>query len=175
MDIWEANSISTAYTPHPCRTDNDGGQQRCTGQQCGTPIRHDGICDPDGCDFNSYRMGHRDYYGPNKIVDTTKKMTVVTQFHTGSNGRLSEITRLYVQNGKVIANSESKIAGNSGSSLTSDFCSKQKSVFGDIDDFSKKGGWNGMSDALSAPMVLVMSLWHDVSLTQTPPSHSYLE
>lgn len=98
-------------------------------------------------------------------------MTVVTQFHKGSNGRLSEITRLYVQNGKVIANSESKIAGNPGSSLTSDFCSKQKSVFGDIDDFTKKGGWNGMSDALSAPMVLVMSLWHDVSLTQPPHSH----
>ncbi|KAG7422289.1 putative exoglucanase type C [Fusarium sp. MPI-SDFR-AT-0072] len=163
MDIWEANSISTAFTPHPCTKLT---QHSCTGDSCGgtySSDRYGGTCDADGCDFNAYRQGNKTFYGPgsNFNIDTTKKMTVVTQFHKGSNGRLSEITRLYVQNGKVIANSESKIAGNPGSSLTSDFCSKQKSVFGDIDDFSKKGGWNGMSDALSAPMVLVMSLWHD--------------
>ncbi|KAF5025017.1 hypothetical protein F66182_2885 [Fusarium sp. NRRL 66182] len=162
MDIWEANSISTAYTPHPCLSLT---QTDCKGDACGgtySKDRYAGTCDPDGCDFNPYRQGNRTYYGrgSNFNVDTTKKMTVVTQFHT-SGGSLSEIRRLYVQNGKVIANSESKIAGNPGSSLTQDFCNKQKGVFGDPNDFNKKGGWSGMSDALEAPMVLVLSLWHD--------------
>ncbi|RBQ76852.1 hypothetical protein FVER14953_01037 [Fusarium verticillioides] len=114
MDIWEANSISTAFTPHPCTKLT---QHSCTGNSCGgtySDDRYGGTCDADGCDFNAYRQGNKTFYGPgsNFNVDTTKKMTVVTQFHKGSDGRLSEITRLYVQNGKVIANSESKIAGN---------------------------------------------------------------
>ncbi|KAF8594050.1 concanavalin A-like lectin/glucanase, partial [Ceratobasidium sp. AG-I] len=48
MDIWEANSISTAYTPHPCTVT---GPARCTGTQCSE------YCDQPGCDFNSFRMG----------------------------------------------------------------------------------------------------------------------
>ena len=32
MDIWEANSISTAFTPHPC---DDPGQTICSGDSCG--------------------------------------------------------------------------------------------------------------------------------------------
>ncbi|KAM0564263.1 hypothetical protein ACHAPJ_000473 [Fusarium lateritium] len=163
MDIWEANSISNAYTPHPCLKLT---QESCTGDSCGgtySNSRYGGSCDPDGCDFNPYRQGDKTFYGPgsNFKVDTTKKVTVVTQFVKGSNGRLSEIKRLYVQNGNVIQNTESKISGNPGSSITQDFCTKQKAAFGDPDDFSKKSGWNGMSDALAAPMVLVMSLWHD--------------
>ncbi|RBR08204.1 uncharacterized protein FIESC28_10396 [Fusarium coffeatum] len=163
MDIWEANSISTAYTPHPCTKLT---QHACEGDSCGGTYSNDrygGTCDADGCDFNAYRQGNKTFYGPGSdfTVDTTKKVTVVTQFHKGSNGRLSEITRLYVQNGNVIANSQSKIAGVPGNSLTADFCTKQKKVFEDPDDFEKKGAWGGMSDALEAPMVLVMSLWHD--------------
>ena len=50
MDIWEANSISTAYTPHPC---TGTGITACTGTQCGDgDQRYDGVCDKDGCDFN---------------------------------------------------------------------------------------------------------------------------
>ena len=30
-----------------------------------------------------------------------------------------------------------------------------------------RGGFSGMSDALAKPMVLVMSLWDDVSLSST--------
>ncbi|KAM5355900.1 hypothetical protein ACJ41O_002546 [Fusarium nematophilum] len=163
MDIWEANDMSTAYTPHPCKSLT---QQSCQGDACGgtySTTRYAGTCDPDGCDFNPYRQGNKTFYGrgSNFNVDTTKKVTVVTQFLKGSNGGLSEIKRFYVQNGNVIANSESKISGNPGNSITPSFCTAQKSVFDDPDDFSKKGGWSGMSDALAAPMVLVMSLWHD--------------
>jgi len=161
MDIWEANSISTAYTPHPCST---VGQERCEGDGCGgtySADRYGGTCDPDGCDFNSYRMGVKDFYGPGMTVDTKSKFTVVTQFIKGSDGNLSEIKRFYVQGGKTIANSESAIAGVTGNSLTPDFCKNQKVAFGDGDHFNEKGGFSQFSKALSKGMVLVMSLWDD--------------
>ncbi|KAK4111369.1 glycoside hydrolase family 7 protein [Canariomyces notabilis] len=161
MDIWEANSISTAFTPHPCTT---VGQHRCEGDGCGGTYsneRYSGTCDPDGCDFNAYRQGVRDFYGPGMTVDTTKKMTVVTQFLKGSDGQLSEIKRYYVQGGKVIANAESAIEGNPGNSITAEYCRAQKVAFGDRDIFEEKGGMPQFSKALAAPMVLVMSLWDD--------------
>jgi cellulose 1,4-beta-cellobiosidase len=51
MDVWEANSISNAYTPHPCSED---GLYRCEGETCGDSDsnRYGGVCDKDGCDLN---------------------------------------------------------------------------------------------------------------------------
>ncbi|PVI03788.1 glycoside hydrolase family 7 protein [Periconia macrospinosa] len=159
MDIWEANSVSTAYTPHACTTI---GQSRCEGDSCGgtySSDRYSGVCDADGCDFNSYRMGDKTFYGKGKTVDTSKKFTVVTQFH-GSGDNL-DIKRFYVQNGKVIANSQSQIEGITGNSITTAFCDAQKQVFGDRHSYKEKGGHAGMSKALTGGMVLVMSLWDD--------------
>lgn len=166
MDIWEANDISTAFTPHPCKVNT---QHSCDGDNCGgtySKDRYAGDCDPDGCDFNSYRQGNETFYGPGSdfTLDTTQKMTVVTQFIKGDDGDLSEIKRFYVQNGKVVPNSESTVPGVSGNSITSDFCTKQKSVFGDRDSFTENGGLSQMGSAVASPMVLVMSLWDDVSL-----------
>ncbi|KAK4043149.1 glycoside hydrolase [Parachaetomium inaequale] len=161
MDIWEANSISTAYTPHPCTT---VGQHRCEGDGCGgtySETRYAGTCDPDGCDFNTYRQGVKDFYGPGMTVDTTKKFTVVTQFIKGDDGQLADIKRFYVQNGKTIANPDSTIEGNAGNSITADFCKTQKTAFGDQDTFNDKGGMAQFSKGIAAPMVLVMSLWDD--------------
>jgi cellulose 1,4-beta-cellobiosidase len=164
MDIWEANSISTAVTPHPCDT---ASQTMCEGDGCGgtySSDRYGGTCDPDGCDFNPYRMGNTTFFGPGKTVDTNSKMTVVTQFITSdgtATGSLSEIKRIYVQNGKVIANSASDVSGVTGNSITSDFCTAQKTAFGDKDVFSQHGGLSGMGDALAEGMVLVMSIWDD--------------
>ena len=164
MDVWEANSISTALTPHPCETTD---QTMCETDKCGgtySSDRYAGTCDPDGCDFNPYRMGNTSFFGPDKLVDTKSKMTVVTQFITSDgtdSGTLSEIKRLYVQNGKVIANSASDVSGVSGNSITSDFCTAQKKAFGDEDVFSERGGLSGMGNALSEGMVLVLSLWDD--------------
>ncbi|KAJ3480676.1 hypothetical protein NLJ89_g12267 [Agrocybe chaxingu] len=129
MDIWEANSISTAFTPHPCTVQ---GQYRCTGAECNTPTeRYNGVCDPDGCDFNSYRLGDTGFYGPGKTVDTTKKFTVVTQFisdNGSANGRLKEIRRIYVQDGRVIQNSKVNVPGISAyDSISEEFCTAQKS------------------------------------------------
>ncbi|KAI5787305.1 glycoside hydrolase [Geopyxis carbonaria] len=164
MDIWEANSVSTAYTPHPCSVE---GQTRCDGDDCGDgDNRYGGVCDKDGCDFNSYRLGDQSFYGPGKTVDTSSKFTVVTQFITAdgsATGALSEIRRLYVQGGTVISNSKVAVSGISASadSITTSFCTAQKSVFGDTNDFSAKGGLAGMGNAFDAGMVLVMSIWDD--------------
>lgn len=158
MDIWEANSISTAVTPHSC---SPVGQTRCQGESCGgtySSDRYGGNCDPDGCDFNSYRMGDTSFYGPGKKIDTKRKFTVVTQF---IGNPLTEIKRFYVQDNKVWANSASKIPGVTGNSITTGFCNAQKKAFGDVDPFSKHGGMTNMGQAMAKGMVLVMSLWDD--------------
>jgi cellulose 1,4-beta-cellobiosidase len=167
MDIWEANSMSTAYTPHPCEKP---GLTVCDGIECGDNAkdqRYEGICDKDGCDFNSYRMGDKKFYGPGSeyTVDTTKPFTIVTQFITDDGtdtGTLVDIVRFYVQHGKVIENSKASILGpKGGNSITDEWCSAQKRRFGDPDDFTKKGGLKTMGEALGRGMVLVLSLWDD--------------
>ncbi|QRV97074.1 beta-1,4-D-glucan cellobiohydrolase [Ceratobasidium sp. AG-Ba] len=156
MDIWEANSISTAYTPHPCTV---VGQTRCTGTECSS------YCDQPGCDFNSYRMGDKSFYGKGLTVDTSKKMTVVTQFITDDNtatGKLVEMRRVYVQDGKVIQNSKANIPGLAAyDSITDQFCAEQKTIFGDGNDYAAKGGMATMDKSFSAGVVLVMSIWDD--------------
>ncbi|KIJ37524.1 glycoside hydrolase family 7 protein, partial [Sphaerobolus stellatus SS14] len=98
-------------------------------------------------------------------VDTTKKFTVVTQFLTSDNtttGTLSEIRRLYVQNGQVIQNSKVNIPGMTAyDSITEDFCTDQKTTFGDTNNFETKGGLAAMGKAMGTGMVLVMSIWDD--------------
>lgn len=164
MDIWEANSISNAVTPHTC---DQSKQTMCTAPSCGGTYgeeRYAGPCDPDGCDFNPFRMGNESFYGPGKIVDTNSKLTVVTQFITDdgtSSGTLSEIRRFYAQNGKVIPQSESTIQGVPGNAINEEFCPAQKEVFGDQNTWKQHGGFPAMSEALSQGMVLVMSLWDD--------------
>ena len=163
MDVWEANSNGAAVTPHVC---NVQGQTRCEGTDCGEgDDRYDGICDKDGCDFNSWRMGDHTFLGPGLTVDTSSKFTVVTQFMSSDNttsGTLSEIRRLYVQNGKVIANSKTTISGmDSFDSITDDFCNVQKTAFGDTNSFEKLGGLATMGQAFDQGMVLVMSVWDD--------------
>ncbi|KAG5651304.1 hypothetical protein H0H81_009129 [Sphagnurus paluster] len=163
MDIWEANSVAAAFTPHPCTA---SGLQRCTGNACGgTANRYGSICDPDGCDFNSYRMGDTGYYGKGLKVDTSKKFTVVTQFITNTGtatGTLSEIRRLYVQNGKIIQHSKTNIPGMATyDSITTAFCNAQKTAFGDRNSFNEKGGMANMSKAAANGMVLVLSIWDD--------------
>ncbi len=64
MDIWEANRISTAVTPHMCTVN---GQYRCNGTECGDDSagqRFLGVCDKDGCDMNPFRLGNAGFYGP---------------------------------------------------------------------------------------------------------------
>ncbi|OCB88151.1 cellobiohydrolaseI [Sanghuangporus baumii] len=165
MDVWEANSMAAAYTPHTCSV---SGQVRCEDAvECGDSPdhRYEGICDKDGCDFNSFRMGDKSFLGPGLTVDTSQTITVVTQFLTADNttsGQLSEIRRLYVQNGQVIQNSKTNIAGlDPYDSITDQFCTDQKEVFGDTNSFSSLGGLQVMGESLDRGVVLVMSIWDD--------------
>ncbi|PSS05283.1 glycosyl hydrolase family 7 protein [Coniella lustricola] len=163
MDVWEANSYSAAYTAHPCEsiTPVICNGTACGGTYSGAANRYNGECDPDGCDFNSYRQGVTNFYGDGMTVDTSSPFTVVTQF-LESGGALSEIRRYYVQNGEVIPNSYSTIAGTTAyNSLTSAYCTAQATAFDAEGSFAAKGGWAGISKALAAPMVLVLSLWDD--------------
>lgn len=118
----------------------------------------------DGCDFNPFRQGNETFYGSGMAVDTDSVITVVTQFVEES-GSLSAIKRFYVQNGVVIANSESEVEGVAGyNNITDEYCTSQKTAFGDEDVFSSVGGLAQMGDAMTSPMVLVMSVWDDVSI-----------
>ncbi|KAK5116026.1 hypothetical protein LTR62_000482 [Meristemomyces frigidus] len=113
------------------------------------------------------RMGNTSFYGPGKTIDTTKKITVVTQFITSdgtATGDLTEIRRFYVQDGVTYANSQSDIAGISGNSITEAYCKAQKSVFGDTDTFDNQGGLKAMGEAFKAGMVLVLSIWDDYAV-----------
>ncbi|KAL3420687.1 glycosyl hydrolase family 7 [Phlyctema vagabunda] len=176
MDIWEANSISTAYTPH---SDTLTTQSKCNGDACGgtySSDRYGGTSDPDGCDFNSYRMGDKEFYGPGKTVNTNSKFTVVTQFLTDTGtatGTINEIKRFYVQNGVVIPNSVSRISGVTGNSITTNFCNAQKVAFGDSNGYIQKGGFTSMTKAFQAGMVLVLSLWDDYAANMLWLDSSY--
>ncbi|KAG9008540.1 hypothetical protein FRB90_008814 [Tulasnella sp. 427] len=162
MDIWEANSISTAFTPHPCKS---VGPFKCTGDDCGRPYQDPGVCDPVGCDFNPYRQGATDFYGSGKTVDTTKKLTIVTQFITdngSATGNLKEIRRLYVQNGKVIVNAVNQIPDIPATgAISQEYCDSQKKKFDEKLSFQNHGGMQVMGDSLKRGGVLVLSIWDD--------------
>jgi len=162
MDIWESNSQAEAVTPHPCSI---YGQYRCNGTECGDIDRESGVCDKAGCDFNSYRMGNKTFFGPKLTVDTSQKLTVVTQFVTSDgtdNGQLTEIKRFYRQNGKVIPNSITNIPNMpTYNSISESYCKDQKNIFGDSPDFQNKGGLDVLGTQFDKGMVLVLSLWDD--------------
>ncbi|KAH6665748.1 glycoside hydrolase family 7 protein [Halenospora varia] len=120
MDILEANSMATAMTPHPCKGSS---------------------CDKNGCGYNPYASGQRNFWGSGKTVDTSKPFTVITQF-AGSGGKLSQITRKYIQNGRQIGG---------GGTISS--CGSEGSY----------GGLTGMGQALGRGMVLAMSIWNDAA------------
>ena len=100
-------------------------------------------------------------------IDTTQKITVVTQFVTADGtdtGTLSEIRRFYVQNGKVVPNSQSTIAGATGNSITDSWCAAQKTAFGDTNTFAQLGGLAQLGKAFQKGMVLVLSIWDDYAV-----------
>ncbi|KAF7546538.1 hypothetical protein G7046_g9269 [Stylonectria norvegica] len=152
LDVWEANSRSTHLAPHVC---NITSLYKCEGPAC----TKDGVCDKPGCAYNPYNLGNHDYYGHQKVVDTTRPFTVVTQFLTNDGGDLDSIHRLYIQNGKVIQN-----AVVNGTNLPAinylddDLCEAQKATA-----YTRIGGLKTMGEAMARGMVLCMSVWWDES------------
>ena len=161
MGLWDANSVSAAFTAYPCSM---SGQYRCQEGECsGYP---GGPCDAAGCDFNSYRMGDTTFYGPAKTINTNAKFTVVTQFITNDGtptGTLVEIRRKYVQNGVTYQNSKVTIPPPSTlyDSITGNFCAAQKNKFGDYNSFTPLGGLAQLGEALRTGMALVFSIGDD--------------
>ncbi|KAF9878215.1 glycosyl hydrolase family 7 [Colletotrichum karsti] len=153
LDIWEANSRATHIAPHPC---NKPGLYQCTGEEC----EKAGVCDKSGCSWNPYRTGGNftTFYGRGSDfrVDTTKKMTVVTQF-PAENGKLKELRRLYIQDGKVVHNNVVNIQGPPKINFMNDeYCTATNAK-----EFMTLGGMTGMGESMSRGMVLAMSIWWD--------------
>jgi cellulose 1,4-beta-cellobiosidase len=167
FDVWEANSISTAWTAHSC---NVTTQTRCDGVTCGDNDgghRFDGVCDKNGCDFQPFRLGEENFYGRGSSfqIDTTKPMTVVTQFVTDDgtdNGRLSEVRRYWKQGGKVIHAPPVMVGGKGPfDSLSQEFCAAERDMMNDGTNFLDKGGFPATDLAFEQGMVLALSLWDD--------------
>ncbi|KAE8964900.1 Exoglucanase 1 [Phytophthora rubi] len=171
MDIWEANSMATAYTTHPCSVD---GQERCSADEdCGATeaTRYTGWCDKPGCGLNPFRMGNKKLYGRGKEfdIDTTRPFTVVTQFVTDDDtetGELVEIRRLYKQDDRVVANPGSTWpALNGTNSITETMCNATNSFFGGHP--YAKGGLAQMGKQMVGGMTLAMSIWVDYGSNMT--------
>jgi len=91
---------------------------------------------------------------------------VVTQFITDDQtdtGNLVEIRRIYLQDGKIIANADSKVEDAAGNTMTDEFCNAQKKAFSDYDHHQEKGGLRSMGETLKRGMVLSLSIWDDYS------------
>jgi len=195
MDIWEANSLSQQLTPHSCSTQDSTQtyQMRCSDEdsspgkvngRCGdnggtAENRMTGVCDKNGCDFNPSRFGNYDFWGPGAeyTVDTTKPVTVVTQFLTTDgtdNGDLHEIKRFFIQENNLwempAASIPSATTGEmkSYSSITDEFCADKLKYFNDsfrdgelYDGFKDHGGMKSLGESMKRGHVLVMSLWDD--------------
>jgi len=169
LDMWEANSISKVYTMHSC---NVTKPYRCEGVACGDNAgqvtkhghRFDGVCDKNGCDYATTRFGNEDFHGKGKTLDSSKPMTVVTQFVTKDgtdDGDLSEVRQFYVQGGKKIKAPSVKLQGNTYHSLSEHMCKDWVATTKDGSNFIEKGGFASVQHALEKGVVLVMSLWDD--------------
>jgi len=167
MDIWEANSISQAYTAHACSVTS---HTRCEGVDCGDgpDHRYDGFCDKNGCDVQPFRLGSKNFFGRGSsfAIDTTEAMTVVTRFITEDGtdtGALKEIRRHYIQAGNVIGTPKLAVGSGAFDSITTEFCQAEVGVFKDKTNFLDKGGLKSMDAAMEKGMVLVFSLWDDAN------------
>ena len=119
------------------------------------------------------RYGIKDFYGMGGdfAVDTTKPMTVVTQFITEDGtdaGDLKEIRRLYVQNGAVINSPTIPITNATTGetkefdSISDEFCAASRAAFDEPhNDYKEHGGMKAMGESMDRGHVLVMSLWDD--------------
>eukprot|EP00392_Amoebophrya_sp_AT5.2_P013936 g14069.t1 len=141
--IYNGNKHANVFTTHNCRSAGvtDGKHGKNAEGSCG------GHCDPDGCDFNAYRNGRHDFWGPWKTVDTRKNVTVVTQFLTesppgdtesssprvGDSFSLAEVRRFYLQDGKLIGNAATKLGGGvlgeKWDSITDGYCAARAQAF----------------------------------------------
>ena len=146
FSLFDANMISASMSAHPCTYLDD---YRCEGNTCGEgDARYSGLCDKDGCDLNTFRGGNTTFYGPVQnedsdfTIDTTKKMTVVTQFltlnHTTYDDPIVNVTRIFIQGDKILYAPNTAIEGmnNQYNSIRDDMCNATKKAFGDFNHYN---------------------------------------
>ena len=76
------------------------------------------------------------------------------------------MSQFFVQGGKKIEIPAPTFEGISDSAnITPELCTNSQKVFGEFNRFDDVGGWAPLNEALRIPMVLVMSIWDDVSLS----------
>ncbi|KAF9876763.1 exoglucanase 1 precursor [Colletotrichum karsti] len=154
FDVWNSNSQAFQTTSKLCRARVNSYTVCANGEFC--MLERLPMCDKDGCDYNPYRLGVTDFYGPGKTVDTTKKFTVVTRFAA------DKITKFFVQDGVKIETPAPATAGiPDGDDLSKEYCRAKASVFQERDFFEEFGGFSRQSDMLSRPMVMALSIQDD--------------
>jgi cellulose 1,4-beta-cellobiosidase len=152
-DVWEANVAATQMAAHTCSVSTPA--YVCQGD-CNQ-------CDTGGCYWNPYLVESQSLqdhvlYGKGRLVDSTKKITVVTQFVTADgtdNGALKEVRRLYVQGGKVIHNNNRTDNGKVYDSINDAYCGG---------DYKSRGGDAAWTKSFQRGAVLAMSIWTDGSM-----------
>ena len=142
FSIFDGNMISSSMSAHPCKLDVDSV---CDNETCDN--RYESFCDKDGCDLNSYRGGNTTFYGPGSYpIDSTKKMTIVTQFRTKNNKTFDdpmvEMTRIFIQGEFVLYAPNTNIAGmeKQYNSIKDGMCNATKKSFGDTNYWATLGG-----------------------------------
>ena len=184
MDILEANRLAQALTPHPCTTP---AASVCDSRTASTPKKKDKnddeeedvcagskFCDGVGGDANAYRLRGPGYEFFN-LVDTTKPITVRTQFHTapaasrqgaatteGAEGDGSGAEAVVLERiAQTIVSTEDP-SKSFELNLTDAIVAAQKEQFDEEDAYGDAyGGTAMMGAALAKGMVMVLSIWDD--------------
>jgi cellulose 1,4-beta-cellobiosidase len=160
LDLFDGNRNATALTAHSC---GEAKSIVCEGKaEC------DKFCGGLWCQYNPYHEGHTTFYGPGLEVDTTKTISVVTQFITEDgtdDGALSEIRRYYWQDGKTIPNP----GGPTSWSLNDKVCLGPTGA--------EAGKLKKLSEVLDRGMVLAMGIYDDANtdmawLDSSEPVHN---
>lgn len=164
MDIWEANREANAFTPHSCMVNGKSirGVYPCLDAvSCGRGDgnRYKGVCDKDGADYNSFRLGDPNLYGFGSQfkVNTEKPFRVITQFLTQDgtdNSDIVNMRRFYEQDGKVI----------DGGFLTTESIKGHKAKFSEVNHYDQLGGFKTMTESFRRGMTFVISIWDDASV-----------
>jgi cellulose 1,4-beta-cellobiosidase len=188
FSVWNSNAHSFAMSSHVCPND---GPSVCVGGECDyyeaySEDRGLRKCDMWGCGYNPYRMGSKDFYGKGKKVDTARNFTCVflcissVEWYVVLTLRIcvsrvvtrwteDKITQFLIQDGKkfdIPAPTWEGLPQDAG--LSRDMCVKQPLVFGERDTMAENGGWSVHNrQLLNQPMVLVMSIGADVSISVT--------
>jgi len=163
IDLWESNRHAMSFTMHPSLKE---GVVYCHGdEECGTPDgdRFKAVSDRNGCDVNPNRFNQTDFYGRGSDfkIDTTKPITVVTQFH--DENEVLSVTQHYIQDGKKIEHPD-YLGKKHGNAESDDFCQARAKAMNDRDSFTEKGGMKNVRGALKRGVTLVLSMWDDIDV-----------